>query len=108
MEHEPSRRSVMIGAGAAAAATVLPAAAAVAADDPGGLAYRSATELLGMLAKRQISARELLDAAISRIEALDSKINAVVVRDFESARAAADAADAALRAANAARCWGCR
>src|SRR5205085_11703972 len=78
------------------AATVLPAGAAVAADHPGGLAYRSATDLLGMLAKRQVSARELLDAAISRIEALDSKINAVVVRDFERARAAADAADAAL------------
>src|SRR5437764_8806209 len=49
-----------------------------------------------MLAKRQISARELLDAAISRVEALDPKINAVVVRDFEGARAAADIADAAL------------
>ena len=33
---------------------------------------------------------------ISRIEALDPKINAVVVRDFERARAAAEDADAAL------------
>jgi amidase len=38
----------------------------------------------------------LLDAAINRIEALDSKINAVVVRDFDRARTAADAADTAL------------
>ena len=48
------------------------------------------------LAEREISARELLDAAISRIEALDPKINAVIVRDFERARAAAKAADEAL------------
>ncbi|HXC11791.1 MAG TPA: amidase family protein [Stellaceae bacterium] len=34
-----------------------------------------------MLAAREISARELCDAAIARIEALDPKINAVVVRD---------------------------
>ena len=43
-----------------------------------------------------MSSRELVDNAISRIEALDPKINAVAVRDFDRARAAADAADAAL------------
>ena len=37
-----------------------------------------------------------MDAAITRIEALDAKINAVVVRDFDRARAAAATADAAL------------
>src|SRR5207253_10801446 len=57
---------------------------------------RPAGELATALADREISARELLDAVISRIEALDPKINAVVVRDFNRARAAADAADAAL------------
>ena len=45
---------------------------------------------------RQISSRELVDDAIARIETLDPKINAVVVRDFDRARAAADDADAAL------------
>jgi amidase len=49
-----------------------------------------------MLAAREISARELCAAAIARIEALDPKINAVVVRDFERAQAAAAEADAAL------------
>jgi len=63
------------------------------ASDP---AFRSATDLLSLLARREISALELLDLAISRIEALDPKINAVIVRDFERARAAAEAADAAL------------
>jgi hypothetical protein len=37
-----------------------------------------------------------VDAAITRIEALDAKINAVVVRDFDRAREVADMADAAL------------
>ncbi len=37
----------------------------------------------------EISALEACDAAIARIEALDKKINAVVVRDFERARTAA-------------------
>jgi hypothetical protein len=66
------------------------------ARSPEGLAFRTAGDLVTALANRKISARELLDAAISRIEALDPKINAVVGRDFDRARAAADAADAAL------------
>src|SRR5262249_17878984 len=73
--------------------------AAVARDVGGaseGLAYRSAGDLVKAIAGRQVSSRELVDSAISRIEALDPKINAVVVRDFERARTAADAADAAL------------
>src|ERR1700730_10262445 len=64
--------------------------------DQVALAYRTAGELLQALASRRISSRELVDGAISRIEALDQKINAVVVRDFERARTAADDADAAL------------
>ena len=64
--------------------------------DQVALAYRTAGELLQALASRRISSRELVDGAISRIEALDQKINAVVVRDFERARAAANDADAAL------------
>ena len=99
MEFQPSRRSVIAGIGASAAAAAAPALApiaAVARDEPGGLAYRTAGELAQALADRKISARELLDAAISRIEALDPKINAVVVRDFDRARKAADEADVAL------------
>jgi amidase len=41
-----------------------------------------------------ISAREACDAAIARIERLDGPINAVVVRDFARARAAAKHVDA--------------
>jgi amidase len=56
----------------------------------------SAGILAAALAAREVSAAELCEAAIGRIEALDGPINAVVVRDFERARAAAKAADGAL------------
>jgi len=98
----------MAGLGAAAAAGALMPAGAMAREDPEGLEYRTAGELATALANRKIAARELLDAVISRIEALDPKINAVVVRDFDRARAAADAADAAWPAASAGHCSACR
>ncbi len=60
--------------------------------------YQSASAggLARALAARQVSALELFDAALATIEAKDGAINAVVVRDFERARDAAEAADAAL------------
>jgi amidase len=61
-------------------------------------AYRSATDTVAALARREISSRELVESAITRIEAGDGRINAVVVRDFEQARAAAARADEALAA----------
>ncbi len=96
MRDQPSRRVFIAGLGAAVAAGSLLPDRAIAAGDPAGAAYRTATDLVAALAQKQVSARELVDAAISRIEALDPKINAVVVRDFDRARAAADAADQAL------------
>src|SRR5690349_7778264 len=60
------------------------------------LTYATVVELNAALARKKVSAVELADAAIARIEAIDGKLNAVVVRDFERARTAAKAADAAL------------
>ena len=90
---QTSRRSFVGGIVAAAVAGTLSRAAGGASEE---LAYRTASDLVKALADRQVSSRELVDSAISRIEALDPKINAVVVRDFDRARAAADEADAAL------------
>ena len=59
-------------------------------------AYRSAGELAQSLLKKEISALELTDQFIARIEALDGDLNAVPVRDFTRAREAARQADAAL------------
>ena len=60
--------------------------------------YPTATagELAAALAARKVSAVELVDAAVARIEAVDGPINAVVVRDFDRALGAAKSADAAL------------
>jgi amidase len=97
MSEDLSRRAVIAGVGAVVATTVLPTARSLGGtSDPNGPPYRTAIDLKQALADRRVSARELCDAAIARIEAIDAKINAVVVRDFERARQAADAADAAL------------
>jgi len=58
--------------------------------------YRTTKELVDALRARKISAIELVEQTIARIEALDQRINSVVVRDFDRARAAAKIADAAL------------
>jgi amidase len=96
MRLEPTRRSFIATVGATASLGALLPDSAIANPDPDDPAYRPAGDLVRMLANRQISSRELVDSAIARIDAIDPKINAVVVRDFDRARAAADAADAAL------------
>jgi amidase len=61
-----------------------------------GLEYCGAGEQAAALAARQVSALELTDLAIARIERYDGALNAVVVKDFDRARSAARDADAAL------------
>lgn len=63
--------------------------------------YASATELAQRLLAADLTATAAVDAAIERIERLDSTFNAVVVRRFEQARQEARAADAALAAGRA-------
>jgi len=58
--------------------------------------FKSAVELSAALAAKKVSAVELAQHTISRIERHDGKINAVCVRDFERGLEAARAADAAL------------
>ena len=58
--------------------------------------FKSAVELSTALAAKKISAVELTQDAIDRIERHDGKINAICVRDFDRALAAAREADAAL------------
>jgi amidase len=59
-------------------------------------AVATAGGLAEALADRRIGAVELFETAVAAIEAKDGPINAVVVRDFDRARDAARAADAAL------------
>jgi len=57
--------------------------------------FKTAVELSSALAAKKISAVELAQEAIGRIERHDGKINAICVRDFSRALEAARAADAA-------------
>ena len=56
----------------------------------------SARAIAQVIADKKVSATEMTEAAIARIELRDEKINAVVVRDFDRAVAAAKSADAAI------------
>jgi amidase len=60
------------------------------------LAFESACTLARRIRQRQVSSLDLTDHFIQRIERMDEQINAVVVRDFERARRAAQLADAQL------------
>jgi len=58
--------------------------------------FKTAVELSAALATKKVSAVELAQDAIGRIERHDARINAICVRDFERGLDAARAADAAL------------
>jgi amidase len=58
--------------------------------------FKTAVELTAALKAKQVSAVELAQDAIGRIERHDGKINAICVRDFGHALESARAADAAL------------
>jgi amidase len=83
-----TRREILAGAAALAGAS-----AAQAADAP---EYLSAAQVVDALHARRFSSLELTDRVIARIERHDPSLNAVIARDFDRAREAAKAADAAL------------
>lgn len=60
-----------------------------------GTAFQTATELAARIRAGEVSSTDLLEMYIQRIEKHDGRTNAVVVRDFDRARAAARAADEA-------------
>jgi aspartyl-tRNA(Asn)/glutamyl-tRNA(Gln) amidotransferase subunit A len=64
----------------------------------GNPADLTVVELLPLLAARSLSARELVDACIDRVERLDPVVKAFITPTFEPARAAAAAVDEARAA----------
>ena len=60
------------------------------------LAFKSATQLAAMIQLREISALELLDYYLDRVERFNSDLNAVIVLDADRARTRAKEADVAL------------
>jgi Asp-tRNA(Asn)/Glu-tRNA(Gln) amidotransferase A subunit family amidase len=59
------------------------------------LVYRGAAELARMIRDGQASALEVVEAHIARTEAVNPKLNAVVIKLYDEARAAARAVDVA-------------
>jgi amidase len=55
----------------------------------------TAVEARRLIGAKALSATELVESCIARIEAVDHAVNAMVARDFDGARATAKAADAA-------------
>ena len=53
----------------------------------------TATELRGVVARRELSCREVLEAHIERIDAVGPALNAIVTKTYELARARADDLD---------------
>ncbi len=93
-----SRRAFGRTLGAVAAAGVLrahPADPSAGQDSGAGdeLYYRSAIELAAAIGRKQISARDVLRAHLSRIERTNPKVNAIVTLVAEQALAAAARAD---------------
>ncbi|HCY05385.1 MAG TPA: amidase, partial [Gammaproteobacteria bacterium] len=60
------------------------------------LTFAAAVDIAAAIKSKRISSREITQHYIERIEALDESVNAVCVRVFEQALAAADQADEAL------------
>ncbi len=55
----------------------------------------SAVDARALIGSKKLSSTELLESCITRIEAVDPAVNAMVARDFDRARVTAKAADAA-------------
>jgi aspartyl-tRNA(Asn)/glutamyl-tRNA(Gln) amidotransferase subunit A len=64
--------------------------------DASAIHYRDATALAALIRTKQFSSREVVQAHLDRIEAVNPKINAVVTLMAEEALTSADAADKAV------------
>ena len=80
-----------------AAATAATAAAADPSALPSELWRAGAGQLAEAIAKRQVSSLEVVEAHLARIGAVNAKVNAIPVVFADEARAAAKAADAAVK-----------
>lgn len=100
-----SRRRFLAGVGAAAAAVTLsrtrlfaqsPSSFATSQDTTTNPLYASAVRVAQLIREKKLSALEVVQAHLARIEAVNAKINAVVTLCAERALAEAKAADADL------------
>jgi Asp-tRNA(Asn)/Glu-tRNA(Gln) amidotransferase A subunit family amidase len=64
----------------------------------GALVSASATTLAALIAAREVTAREVVEVHLRRIDAVNGRVNAVVQLDAGRALSVADASDAAVSA----------
>jgi len=89
-------RRTFVAAAGAAALGVLAREEAGAVSSAGDLPFAGAAEAAAAVRRREVSAVELLDLVLARIERHNPKLNAIVVSTAESARERAAEADRAL------------
>jgi fatty acid amide hydrolase len=65
--------------------------------DPNQITSLTASEIAQRIKERELSAQQVVEAHIQRIEAVDKKLNAVIITRFDEARAEAKEADEAIR-----------
>lgn len=68
----------------------------VSVKEPDAIYYKDATELASLIRTKQLSSREVVQAHLDRIEAINPKVNAIVTLLAEDALKAADAAQRAI------------
>ncbi len=98
MDQKPTRRTFLQTGGTLAAAALMGGQSFLTqAETPAGeLGFMSAAQLAAKLRNREIGSEELTRYFIARIEQYDKQLNAIVVRDFDRALAAAREADSLL------------
>src|SRR6266849_10953858 len=69
----------------------------VSVKEPNAIYYKEASELASLIRTKQLSSREVVQAHLDRIAAVNPKVNAIVTLLAEEALEGADAADKALR-----------
>ncbi|MEM7409983.1 MAG: amidase [Myxococcota bacterium] len=90
-----SRRELLVGGASLALTTACRAPAALASGRGAALSFeeyvaQDAVGLAALVARKEVTPAELLEVAIARTEAVDPKLNAVVIRHFDAARAVAN------------------
>ncbi|HMH43158.1 MAG TPA: hypothetical protein VK557_06725, partial [Pyrinomonadaceae bacterium] len=71
--------------------------AANSAENTNAIFYKDATELAALIRTKQLSSREVVQAHLDRIRAVNPKVNAIVTLLANDALKGADAADKAVK-----------
>src|SRR6266581_461355 len=86
----------LAGAAAAAGQNFMANSARAAADTSNPIILSSASELAGAIRSKKFSSKEIVEAHLERIAAVNPKLNAIVQLTAETARKEAEEADAAV------------